>query len=63
MLTGILAPLAVVALVGAPFALLTASGGRKRGYPAPTAFLAGLAFPVTWVLWYLQDTRRGAGVP
>ena len=58
MLTGLLATPIVLVLLAAPLGLLTAVGSRRRGYTTARAFLAGLAFPVTWTLWYLQDTGR-----
>jgi hypothetical protein len=39
-------------------AVLTALGGARRGVNAPRALIGGLFFPVTWVVWYLTDTRR-----
>jgi hypothetical protein len=38
-------------------AVTTAVGARRRGLGGPAALLAGLAFPVTWIAWYLRDER------
>lgn len=35
--------------------VLTALGARTRGTGGPRAVMYGLAFPLTWVLWYVQD--------
>ena len=43
---------AAVAL--APF-VLTAIGMHARGHGVPVSVLAGLAFPLTWVVWYVLD--------
>ena len=34
---------------------MTVVGARRRGRRVPAALLAGLFFPVTWVVWYLRD--------
>ena len=36
---------------------LTALGARRRGCTLPGAVLAGLCFPLTWVVWYVHDSR------
>jgi hypothetical protein len=38
---------------------LTASGARHRGQRF--AWLSGLFFPVSWVIWYLIDERAAGG--
>ena len=50
---------AVAALVTVWLALavLTAVGARQRGRAWAAALASGLLFPVTWVMWYLTDTR------
>ncbi|TIC83868.1 hypothetical protein E8D34_15000 [Nocardioides sp. GY 10113] len=51
---------AVALLAVAPcvlLALLTGLGQRRRGTSGPLVALAGLAFPVTWLIWYLRDER------
>ena len=45
----------VLWVVGSPLVVLTAIGARRRGNSAAIAILAGLAYPVTWVVWYLRD--------
>ena len=39
------------------FATLTAVGSRRRGAHISLAILAGVCFPVTWVIWYVRDQR------
>lgn len=36
----------------------TGVGAHRRGYRLPLATVAALAFPLTWVVWYLQDCAR-----
>lgn len=52
----------LVLLLGPP-AVLTAVGARRRGNGAALSVVAGLAFPVTWAVWYVRDehpyARRG----
>ena len=40
---------------------LTAVGARTRGQPLLPALLAGLAWPLTWAVWYVRD-GEGEGV-
>ncbi len=47
--------------------VLTGLGERRRGARAPLAVLAGVFFPITWIVWYSKDelpghrlSRRGA---
>ena len=47
----------VVAMLLGPFAAMTAHGAQQRGHGAWVVTLAGLFFPVTWVVWYLSDER------
>ena len=44
-------------LAGGSLALviLTGLGAHRRGLGGLPASLAGLFFPVTWVVWYLRD--------
>jgi hypothetical protein len=41
-----------------PFALLTAVGSVRRGEHIGSAVIYGLAFPVTWVVWFISDNHR-----
>jgi len=41
--------------------LLTAWGARRRGQHWRFAWLSGLFFPVSWVIWYLVDERAAGG--
>ena len=45
----------VLLVVGAPLAVLTAIGARRRGNRTALALLAGLAYPITWAIWYVRD--------
>ena len=36
---------------------LTSVGARRRGAGVAAALLAGVVFPVTWVVWYARDER------
>jgi hypothetical protein len=47
--------LLVVAAVSMPLALLTALGASQRGCTLPLSVLAGLFYPATWTLWYIED--------
>lgn len=47
---GVLAAAALLGLVA-----LTATGARRRGMSRPEAVAVGLAFPVTWIVWYVRD--------
>lgn len=38
--------------------VLTARGERRRSRRWSVAILAGLFFPVTWVVWYLRDEHH-----
>jgi hypothetical protein len=40
---------------------LTAWGARHRGKPWRYAWLSGLIFPLTWVIWYVVDERAAGG--
>ena len=46
---------ALVALAG-----LTAVGERRRGGRAGTVVLAGLFFPVSWIVWHAHDEVRSS---
>lgn len=46
--------LAVVLLCG-PLMILTGLGARRRGQALAPAAVAGLYFPVTWIVWYVRD--------
>ena len=55
--------LLVLAALALPLVVLTALGAHRRGVAVPSAVLAGLCFPVTWVAWYVRDEhpyRRNA---
>jgi len=47
------AALGAVALLTLP--TLTAMGARRRGLRVYESLLAGVFFPLTWAVWYLQD--------
>ena len=49
--------IAVLGLTVLAVAALTAAGERRRGGRIPLAVLAGVCFPVTWVVWYVRDQR------
>ena len=49
---------AVLAVAWLALGALTAAGSRRRGRGLGLATLAGLFFPVTWVMWYLADHHR-----
>lgn len=51
------APAVIGFLAAGPVALmvLTGLGARVRGMRWFPALLAGLAFPLTWVAWYVRD--------
>ncbi len=38
-------------------AVLTGLGEHRRGASAPLVALAGLFFPITWLVWYLKDEQ------
>jgi hypothetical protein len=40
---------------------LTAVGARRRGAGIPLTVLAGVCFPVTWVVWYVRDEHPYQG--
>ena len=40
---------------------LTAVGARRRGQVWRFAWLSGLFFPVSWLIWYLVDERAAGG--
>jgi hypothetical protein len=40
---------------------LTAWGARRRGQRWRIAWLSGLFFPVSWVIWYMIDERAAGG--
>jgi hypothetical protein len=42
-------------VVGSSLTVLTAIGARRRGNRIALTLLAGLAYPVTWVVWYVRD--------
>lgn len=45
----------VLAAVTLPLPILTGLGAHRRGLAIPPAVVAGLFFPVTWIVWYLRD--------
>lgn len=51
-----------LAVLGALLVLLTGLGARRRGLDVLPASVAGLFFPLTWIVWYVRDEhpyRRG----
>ena len=40
---------------------LAAWGARRRGQRWRFAWLSGLFFPVSWVVWYVADERAAGG--
>lgn len=59
---------AVLVLVGTyllPLGVLTGIGARRRGATRPLALLAGVAYPLTWMVWYVRDEHpyRAAARP
>jgi hypothetical protein len=40
---------------------LAAGGARRRGQRWRLAWLSGLFFPVSWVIWYIADERAAGG--
>jgi hypothetical protein len=40
---------------------LAALGARRRGQRWRFAWLSGLFFPVSWVIWYMADERAAGG--
>jgi hypothetical protein len=40
---------------------LTALGARRRGQGWRFAWLSGLFFPLSWVIWYVVDERAAGG--
>ena len=59
----VVAGVAVLGVIVLAVVTLTAIGSRHRGAGIPLATLAGLCFPVTWVVWYVRDQhpyRRAA---
>ncbi|WP_151082512.1 hypothetical protein [Nocardioides cynanchi] len=46
---------ALLVLVASVLPVTTGLGSRRRGTSVPVAVLAGLAFPLTWVWWYVHD--------
>jgi hypothetical protein len=47
--------IAVLGLIVIAVAALTAVGERRRGGHISLAVVAGVCFPVTWVIWYVRD--------
>jgi hypothetical protein len=39
----------------------TAGGARRRGQHWRFAWMSGLFFPLSWVIWYLADERAAGG--
>ena len=37
--------------------VLTGLGEHRRGANAPAVLVAGLFFPITWLVWYLKDEK------
>lgn len=53
----LVAVVALGVLVAVALAVSTGMGARRRGAGWPLAVVSGLAFPVTWTVWYLRDER------
>ena len=51
----VLLGLTVLGLLVLVIPTVTALGARRRGAGPGLAVLAGLCFPVTWVVWYVRD--------
>lgn len=49
--------LLVLAATTLPLPVLTGIGVRRRGVTIPMAVLAGILFPVAWVVWYARDEQ------
>ena len=47
----------VIGIIVLAVVTLTAAGSRRRGTGISLAVVAGLCFPITWVVWYLRDQR------
>lgn len=50
----------VWAVIGSAYlgvAALTATGQRRRSSSRAHVVMAGLAWPVAWAVWYVQDNR------
>lgn len=55
---------AVLGLALVTLVVTTAVGSRRRGARGILPVLAGIVFPLTWVVWYLRDLPpREAGGP
>lgn len=55
-------PVLVLVLGLLALALLTGVGERRRGAGGALVIVAGLFFPLAWLVWYLRDEqpyRRG----
>jgi hypothetical protein len=51
----------VLAVVWLAIGTLTLFGARRRGQRWRIAWLSGLFFPLTWVVWYIVDERAAGG--
>jgi hypothetical protein len=55
----LLIPFAIVSLsIWSCLALLTAVGSWRRGESTGRAWVHGFAFPVTWVIGFVDDNHR-----
>jgi hypothetical protein len=51
----------LLAAVWLALGLLTALGAERRGQRWRFAWLSGLFFPLSWVIWYMVDERAAGG--
>jgi hypothetical protein len=51
----------LAAVVWLTVGLLTACGARCRGQRWRFAWLTGLFFPLSWVIWYMTDESAAGG--
>ncbi|KRB74012.1 hypothetical protein ASE01_18630 [Nocardioides sp. Root190] len=62
--TGLMLIALAIAILGSgALVALTMIGQRSRGSGLMIAALAGLAFPVAWTAWYLQDGHPFRSAP
>jgi hypothetical protein len=53
--------LGLSAVVWLAVSSLSALGARRRGQRWRFAWLSGLFFPLSWVIWYVVDERAAGG--
>lgn len=54
--------LVVGAMVAVALMVSTAVGQHRRGRGLPLVILAGLFFPITWIVWYVHDEHPYSGI-